>query len=220
MRGLARQLKVINQAMETKSHSFFYRHRNLLSSQRGNITHGVIFLLIFGNLLRIDDKHACSGAPARTKLTKWDVDQSSTPVTSSSSRLDHSAMRIFALWLLLFWKKNMTICACCCRTFFSHHEVVLLHRPEPRMHCASIWLGDAACIRLQSNPFYSHWTATVHTRSSSFYLFLLFYPNKQKISYNYHRSYKDYKLNKFSQSITNIFELKHKYSLRDHFSIY
>jgi hypothetical protein len=145
--------------METKSHSFFYRHRNLLSSQRGNITHGVIFLLIFGNLLRIDDKHACSGAPARTKLTKWDVDQSSTPVTSSSSRLDHSAMRIFALWLLLFWKKNMTICACCCRTFFSHHEVVLLHRPEPRMHCASIWLGDAACIRLQSNPFYSHWTA-------------------------------------------------------------
>jgi hypothetical protein len=119
------------------------------------------------------------------------------------------------------WKKNyMTICACCCRTFFSHHEVVLLPRPEPRMHCASIWLGDAACIRLQSNPFYSHWTATVHTRSSSFYLFLLFYPNKQKISYNYHRSYKDYKLNKFSQSITNIFELKHKYSLRDHFSIY
>jgi hypothetical protein len=50
-----------------------------------------------------------------------------------------------------------------------------------------------------------------------FYLFLLFPPNKQKISHNHYRYHiyhifdKDHKSNKFSQSITNMFEHKHKY---------
>jgi hypothetical protein len=47
-----------------------------------------------------------------------------------------------------------------------------------------------------------------------FYLFLSFHPNKTKISHNHHRyhiSHKDHKSNKFSQSITNMFEHKHKY---------